>query len=131
MTGRLLLVLLAALCAAVAVGATRSDRRCAATVERAKGLTSDTPEAVRRTLVQDTLDRCDSEAAPIQVAAALLFRKHTDDAVHVLVSLIRRQPDDYLAWFALARVSPDKGQAGRALVRAHALNPRTVPGPGT
>jgi hypothetical protein len=108
---RALLIVLAAVCAVVAVAGLRSDHRC--TQARAA---HDGPRVAAA--CGDPRDRAET-------AALLAARGRLAPAQQLARSMVRDSPQDYLGWLALGRLSGDR----RALARAHALNPRGVPPP--
>jgi Tetratricopeptide repeat len=66
-------------------------------------------------------------ALPLATGSVALLRAgHEDDARRLAEAAARRQPDDYVAWLALAGVraaAGDRAGAARARAQARQLNP--------
>ena len=108
---RALLIVLAAVCAIVAVTGLRSDHRCTQAVAAHDG-----PRVAAD--CGDPRDRAET-------AALLASHGRLASARQLARSMVHDSPQDYLGWLALGRLTGDQ----RALARAHALNPRGVPPP--
>jgi hypothetical protein len=108
---RALLIALAVVCALVAVEGQRAGHRCAAA----------------RTALdwRPVADRCSDPRDRALVAARLASQGRRGPATQLARRMVRDDPQDYVGWLALGRLAAD----GRALARAHALNPRGVPPP--
>ena len=119
LAARALLILLAALCAVVAVTGLRSDDRCRQA--RTAVLHGSHTTAAARTVA----DRCGDPRDRAFAAALMAQKGHAAPARQLARRMVRDSPQDYLGWLALGRLTNDQ----RALARAHALNPRGVPPP--
>jgi hypothetical protein len=108
---RALLIVLAAVCAVVAVTGLRSDHRCTQALAAHDG-----PRVA---------DHCGDPRDRAETAALLAARGRLAPARQLARRMVRDSPQDYLGWLALGRLAGDR----RALARAHALNPRGVPPP--
>ncbi|MEP6954600.1 MAG: hypothetical protein ABI950_11130 [Solirubrobacteraceae bacterium] len=116
---RALLIVLAAVCAVVAVTGLRSDQRC---TEAGAAVRHGISSAAAATAVAD---HC-GDPRDRAVAAALLAQNgRAAPARQLARRMVRDSPQDYLGWLALGRLTGDE----RALARARALNPRGVPPP--
>lgn len=129
LASRLLLLALAAACAAAGVLALRGDDRCASAADRALALSPATAAATAPAVARDTLDACAGAAQAVPVMVRLAGAGRRTEAVALAVGYTRRAPEDYLGWLALARLDRDPARARAALLRARALNPRGVDAP--
>lgn len=121
MLARLLLVALAAVAAVVGVQQLHHDHGCTTLVnDVAKG-----PAADVDGLAAQTLERCGDPRDRVVIVGTLVARRKQPEAVAVLRRMTASDPDDYLGWLVLGRLTRDRA----ALERAHALNPRDVPAP--
>ena len=119
LAARALLILLAVVCAVVAVTGLRSDHRC--TQARTAVLHGDSSAAAATAVA----DRCGDPRDRAFAAALMAQRGRAAPARQLARRMVRDSPQDYLGWLALGRLTNDQ----RALARAHALNPRGVPPP--
>ena len=108
---RALLIVLAAVCVVVATAGLRRDHACS-------GARSGADWRAVAAHCGDPRDRAET-------AALLASKGRRTDAVALARRMVHDAPQDYLGWLALGRLAGD----GRALARAHALNPRGVPLP--
>ncbi len=108
---RALLIVLAVVCAAVAAGGLRREHACAGARAAADW--------------RAVAAHCGDPRDRAETAALLASKGRRADALALARRMVRDAPQDYLGWLALGRLARD----GRALARAHALNPRGVPLP--
>lgn len=127
MTGRLLVTALAVVCLVAGGLAVRTDRRCADVVATASNLTANPSPALSRQLADDVIGRCSSPRDAGVVAVVLRGTGDTEEARSIAEGLVRRAPDDYLGWLALARLESDPARRQEALRRARELNPLGTP----
>jgi hypothetical protein len=121
MAARLVLLALAVVGAAVAGHALHADHRCADIKATAAEVPVRQPAAVARAAA----DRCGDPRDRAVVTVLLLARKQRGAALDLARRMTRSNPDDYLGWLVVWRLSG----ARDALARAHALNPRGTPAP--
>lgn len=121
MAARLVLLALAVVGAAVAGHALHADHRCADIKATAAEVPLRRPAAVARAAA----DRCGDPRDRAVVTVLLLARKQRGAALDLARRMTRSNPDDYLGWLVVWRLSG----AREALARAHALNPRGTPAP--
>jgi hypothetical protein len=116
MAVRALLLCLAV--AAVAVGASslRTDHRC---TEASRAVDHATP-ATAAAIAREIGDRCGDTRIRVDATAALFVRSGRPGALELARRMTRANPDDYLGWLAVWRLSGDRG----ALARVRELNPR-------
>ncbi|MGZ4268968.1 MAG: hypothetical protein ACXVFN_10110 [Solirubrobacteraceae bacterium] len=105
---RALLIVLAAVCAVVAVGGLRGDHRCS--------------QARAAADWRAVAAHCGDPRDRAVTAAMLASHGRRAQAVALARRMVHDAPQDYLGWLALGRLTGDGG----ALARAHALNPRGV-----
>lgn len=120
---RLAAVAVAVCCAVVGIAGLRSDSRCAAVLERAQRLTPASPAAEGPAVARQAVARCASASRAVEVAVLLSGSGRRADGVAVARGLARREPEDYLGWYALGSLDDDRAGARAALERARALNP--------
>ena len=129
---RVALLALAGLCLAVAVHGLARHGDCAAAMRAAAALQPGQGPAARA-VAHDVGAACD-EPRTMVVAAAFVDHAGARDAATALARrLVRQTPNAYVGWLTLGRLlqSSDPARARAALGRAHALNPRGVPAPGS
>jgi predicted Zn-dependent protease len=105
--------------AAIAFGAVRLHATRACDAARADPVGS----------VDALLEHCDGALPLATGSVALLRAGRQADAQRLADAAARRQPEDYVAWLALAGVRAARGDeagATRARERARALNPRAA-----
>ncbi len=119
MLARLLLAGLAVLAAVAGARGLRADGRCADVKEAA----STAPRGELSAIARETAKRCGDPRDRVVVAVVLVARKHRPDAVALTRRMTRDDPQDYLGWLALWRLTREPAP----LARARALNPRGTP----
>ena len=120
------LALLAVACAALAFGALqlRDVRSCESAQRAATAAGTGRGDPARA--ASDLLSSCDG-ALPLATGSVAMTRaRRPGEAERLASAAVRRQPDDYVSWLALAFVRQTRGDAAgaaRARGRARELNP--------
>lgn len=127
---RIALVLIAAFAIAVLVSWQRDEDRCTDTISALFfDLRDERPGAELDAGVQRTIDDCHGGLRLIGPAAVLFEQGDSPRAETVIREAIRREPDSFSAWSALAAIvrESDPAESRRAAARASELNPRHRP----
>ena len=117
--GRVAAAALAACAVVVAILALRGDHRCS----EVKAQVARAPVGQLGAIADETAQRCGDPRDLALVSLAITRRGQRATALALGRRMTRAQPDDYLGWLVVWRLSGDD----RAWARAHALNPRGTP----
>lgn len=132
MAGRLLILAVAIVLAGFGAIALHDDDACQTQARRMVDVGLGTLPA-RAQYADAFLDACRGSHLLAITANGLAGRRKTELAVRIADEAIRREPENYESWVALATALRQRGlpeAADRALRQARRLNPRFGRGPG-
>jgi hypothetical protein len=115
---RVLLGGLAAVAIVAGVLAVRADDRCAAAKDALASARGDAMVAAATRVA----DRCGDPRDRARADLQLIANGHRADAIALARRMVRDNPDDYIGWVAVYRLTGSRA----AYERARALNPRGV-----